>query len=115
MRFWMLCLPLMAGFLFSACEGDKDQYSGLSNLVAERNEARKLISDENKRAKKLAGQRKKDERSDAVAADKDMSTVVLYEKNIDIVDSESRRKLARGVAYLNKSGQIVRIKIINTR
>jgi hypothetical protein len=67
--------------------------------------------------KKLVRQKEKakEERSDAVAAEKDISTVVLYEKNIDIVDSESRRKLAKGIAYLNKSGQIVRIKIVNTR
>ncbi|HCY86705.1 MAG TPA: hypothetical protein DHV36_16355 [Desulfobacteraceae bacterium] len=115
MRFWVSCLPLLGILCFSACEGDKDQYSGLSELVAQRNEARKLISDENKRTKKLTRQQDNEKRSDVVETNKNISSVVLYEKSIDIVDSESRRRLAKGVAYLNKSGQIVRIKIVNTR
>ncbi|MCG8632948.1 MAG: hypothetical protein MI863_03920 [Desulfobacterales bacterium] len=105
--------------MFSACEGDKDQYSGLSELVAERHEARKGISEKNLKKKKKAardnaGNKEQDNLSE-FSSKEEVSTVVLYEKQIDILDSESRIPLAKGVAYMNKKGQIVRIKIINTK
>ncbi len=43
--FTVIC-TLVGAFLVSSCDNDKDQYSGLSNLVAERNEARQNISNE---------------------------------------------------------------------
>ena len=111
----MIGMVIWAGAFLQACESDKDQYSGFSDLVAERNEARKIISGENREKKKVTKNAQEERPKSDVREKKSISKVVLYEKSIDIVDSESRLPLARGVAYLNKSGQIVRIKIIDKK
>ena len=81
--------------------------------MAERNKARKLITEEKKTMDRTTQNARDDRTANVSAKNKGIAKVVFYEKDIDIVDSESRRSLARGVAYMNKSGQIVRIKIIN--
>lgn len=92
-----------------ACDDKKTNYSGFSNLVSERNAARQAISQEKDREKNLE--------SDILEApDKDKkkegSSSVLYEREVKVVDSSSQKTLAQGVAYMNKQGQIVKIKII---
>ncbi len=105
--------------MLTACDSEKDQYSGLSEMVAERNEVRQGISEKNIRKKKQsAGEYSENNGLDSLsdfAPKEEISTVVLYEKQIDIVDSETRMPLAKGVAYMNKTGQIVRIKILNNK
>ena len=118
MRFGFAVIFLFAGsFLLSACDNEKDQYSGLSGLVAERNEARQNISNETALKKTLEKETgdngsKKDSVSDALSQPKEVSSVVLYEREINIVDAKSKMPLAKGVAYMNKTGHIVRIKVI---
>lgn len=118
MRSGFFSIIVLAGAItLAGCENDTDQYSGLSELVAERHEVRKNISEENaKRKKAIARQNSaKAKTNNTKASEQKVSSTVLYEKQIDIIDSESRIPLAKGVAYMNKSGQIVRIKVFNTK
>ena len=118
MRFEFAVICALAGaFLLSACDNDKDQYSGLSGLVAERNEARQNISNETALKKSLGKKTsdngsKKDSVTGTLSPPKEISSVVLYEREINIVDAKSKMPLAKGVAYMNKTGHIVRIKVI---
>jgi len=97
-----------------ACDSEKDTFSGLSDLVAERNEVRRAISKESRKKKNLttSSDQTSDVNSEQPAYRDVLSSGVLYEKNIEIVDSYSRRPLAKGVAYMNKKGRIVKIKIL---
>ena len=83
----------------------------------EKNEVRQTISEETARKKALVRKgTKADSKEDTTIIipkkDEKFSLVVLYEKNVEIVDSSSRIALAKGVAYMNKEGQIIKIKII---
>jgi hypothetical protein len=103
--------------VLSGCEDKKDDFSGLSNLVDKRNQVRQSISDKN--AQEKAVDRQKSDAGFKEKAGLDMekknpgvSPVILYERDIEVVDSSNRQSLAKGIAYLNKEGQIVKITII---
>ena len=107
-----LCVVMLSG-----CDDKKDGFSGLSDMVGQRNEARRSISDKTARKKSLEKQEanagnKEDAAIERLKKTEVVSPVVVYERNIEVVDSSSRMALAKGVAYLNKEGQIVKIKII---
>lgn len=105
-------------FLISACqEKEKEKsgdYSGVSELIAGRNKARYAAKEEGKtnqkRVRKSASQQGVPQ--SAKKTKKDLASVILYEQKVKIVGSESNRVMAKGVAYINKKGQIVRIKIL---
>ncbi|MCP3943419.1 MAG: hypothetical protein GY710_18320 [Desulfobacteraceae bacterium] len=110
------CL-LFSVLMLSGCDDKKDEFSGLSEMVSDRNEVRRNISDENARKKVVGKQESKDAPEDDTLIDGlkkrgEISSVVLYERQIEVVDSSSHMALAKGIAYLNKEGQIVKIKII---
>ncbi len=106
-------------FLSSGCQDDngKDDYSGVSDLIADRNKARYH------QAERSSG---KPDRPDTTPLEKEtssrleseasrneaLSSIALYEEDVEIIGSASGRSLAKGVAYINKNGQIVRIKIL---
>jgi hypothetical protein len=103
--------------ILSGCDDKKDGFSGLSDMVGERNEIRQAISDKTAREKSLAKQDanvgyEEDAAIERMKKTEGVSTVVVYERDIEVVDSSSRMALAKGIAYLNKDGQIVKIKII---
>jgi len=107
-----LCVVMLAG-----CDDKKDGFSGLSDMVGQRNEARQSISDRTAREKSLEKQEantgyKEDTALERIKKPEGVSPVVVYERDIEVVDSSSRMALAKGIAYLNKEGQIVKIKII---
>lgn len=111
---WSLLFSLL---VLSACDDKKDDFSGLSNLVEERNEVRQTLSDKKARENALEQQQlivdpKENARLDREKKNAEVSPIVLYERNIEVVDSSNRMALAKGIAYLNKEGQIVKIKII---
>lgn len=95
----------------------KDTFSGLSDMVAQRNDARKTIAEGNaQKKKKTAGARVQDDddpgtRQDRSSGDR-LLVDVVYDKDIVIVDSQTGMTLAKGVAYMNKKGQVVKIKIL---
>jgi len=108
---------LFSLLLLSACDDKKDGFSGLSDLVGKRNEVRKTISEKNTRKKSLEQHQSSVDSKDPVLLGKEkkkaeVSLIVLYEREIEVVDSYNRVALAKGIAYLNKEGQIVKIKII---
>jgi len=109
---WSLLFSVL---VLSACEDKQDGFSGLSNLVEKRNEVRQTLSDKNAREKALQQQSNVDSKK-AVALDEEkkkaeVSPFILYERDVEVVDSSNRKSLAKGVAYLNKEGQIVKITI----
>jgi len=116
MRRSIIIAALFLAVTVVGCESEKDPFSGLSDLVAERNEVRKSLSKETGLKKKgVSGEQPSGsagtQRQKASSGDT-LSSVALYEKNIEIVDSQTGMSLAKGVAYLNKKGQIIRIKIL---
>lgn len=111
-------IGLLLLFLISACRNDdekKNDYSGLSNLISDRNKARRETAE--KTPVKNTGSKSGSENVVASKRESDtqaeeISSIVLYEEKVDIIASKSNRPLAKGVAYINKKGQIVRIKIL---
>lgn len=105
-------------FLAVACTEDKEKkedFSGVSELISDRNKARHVA------VEKFSAQdsRPKSEeeiitipKQESDPGAEEISSIVLYEEKVDIVVSESRQTLAKGVAYINKQGRIVRIKIL---
>lgn len=113
------CFFLVSFFLVSACQdGDeskskKGDYSGVSNLIADRNKARYETVEkpsQRKTAKTVSTSKSRKEQSKPKK--EELATAILYEQKVKIVGSDSGRTLAKGVAYVNKKGQIVRIKLI---
>ncbi|OGR27840.1 MAG: hypothetical protein A2277_21260 [Desulfobacterales bacterium RIFOXYA12_FULL_46_15] len=114
--FCFICFILL--FLISACQNEKaddNDYSGVSDLISGRNKARYDTAErapvKNTRSKPV------EENIDTSRQAPDSKTeeilpIVLYEEKVDIIGSESKETLAKGVAYINKNGQIVRIKIL---
>lgn len=114
--FYSVCLLFF--FLALACTEDKEKkedYSGVSGLISERNKARHVAVE--KFSVRDAGPKSEEENTAVAKQESDpraeeISSIVLYEEKVDVVVSESGRTLAKGVAYINKQGQIVRIKIL---
>mgnify|MGYP006280919705 FL=1 len=100
-----LCFFLTA---FSAgCEKDKQKKDEAFQGVG------KLISDRNKARYNAAGKKTGGSAADTKAQKEPMSS--LYEENVEIVSTSTNRTLGKGVAYLNKEGKIVYIKITKKR
>lgn len=105
-------------FLISGCgDGkDKNDYSGVSKLIAERNEAR--YENKKNRVQKIDSKPKTTTRTTSTSTQKkesqkeELQSIILYEEKVEIVGSKSQRTLAKGVAYINKKGQIVKLKIL---
>ncbi len=113
----VLCCLFFSVLVLSACDDKKDGFSGLSDLVKERQGIRQTLSEKTARKNALEKQGakadpKEDTVIDRVKKKEEMSAIVLYERDIEVVDSFSQQPLAKGIAYLNKEGQIVKIKII---
>ena len=110
-----LCVFLGLFFLISACHDDKEKgdYSGVSDLISDRNKARYELADPNKKGisptKKTAAGTSTPELE---TKEEELSSIILYEEEINILGADSGRLLAKGVAYINKKGQIVKIKIV---
>lgn len=102
-------------FLISACQEDKEKndYSGVSDLISDRNKARYEAA-ENPSKKSVSPQKTTTpsiSKPEINSKEEELSSIILYEEEINIVGAESGRTLAKGTAYINKKGQIVRIKI----
>ena len=99
-----LCLFLTA---FSAgCEKEQkknENFQGVGKLISDRNKARYNAADREAGGKGTDTQTQKEPMSS------------LYEENVEIVSTSTNRTLGKGVAYLNKEGKIVYIKITKKR
>ncbi len=115
---FFLCLFLCLFFLLPACRDDKGEndYSGVGKLISERNRARheiaKSSSQKNSSSKKTTANETNTVKSESTSKKKEILSIVLYEEDVEVVASKSGRTLAKGVAYINKKGQIVKIKIL---
>ena len=116
---YLIFIFLCAFFLISSCQEDKGKgdYSGVSELISDRNRARyEKAQNKTKRSdrpERTTQAKKPAALKPSTKASKDtMESIILYEEKVEIVGSDSQRVLAKGVAYVNKKGQIVRIKII---
>lgn len=98
---WML-------IVLAACDEKEDPYPGFSSLVAERHELRKSISKERQgeTAQSKDTREAKEEKTEKPSA-------VVYERQIQIIDTASGKAIAKGVANVNKEGKITRIRIYN--
>ncbi len=108
----MVWWAFLALLLLPACEDKKEDYTGFSNLVAERAAARQSVSEEKAREKHKESpglDAKKDSAKTRQTEEK--VSPILYEREVQIVDTSSQKALAKGVAYINKQGQIVKIKL----
>ena len=105
-------------FLISACQDEKgkDDYSGVSELIAGRNNARYQVVENP--PKKSASSTKRTtnktntSKSVSTSQKEELSTIILYEEVVEIVGSKSGRTLAKAIASINKKGQIVKIRIL---
>ena len=104
--------------LISACrdEKGKNDYSGVSELIYDRNKARYDVvekpSKKSDRSRKSTTSKTNILKSELNSKEEELSSIILYEEDVKIISSESQRTLAKGVAYINKKGQIVKIKIL---
>jgi len=103
-------------FLVVACSNEKPgDFKKVGELISDRNSARYSFAG-NKRSKskskviqeKAQPSAKKDKIETAKGQ---TSSAGLVEEKIQIIGASSKKPLAKGLAYLNENGQIVRIKI----
>ncbi|MCG8566521.1 MAG: hypothetical protein MI747_15715 [Desulfobacterales bacterium] len=104
----ILCMGL--SLLLAGCEGEGTSYSGFTGMVAERRDARRSMSKKNAQKKgKAEGEAVKERKASTPSKG---SNVIVRERMVNIVDASSEDHLGKGIAYLNKSGRIVRLKVL---
>ena len=113
--FYLIILLL----LLSSCRNDKEKnkdYSGIAELISERDKARHEVSEkksvQNASSKPVEEKISKAREESDSKTEEEISPGVLYEEKVDIIGSESRRTISKGIAHINKKGQIVKIKIL---
>ena len=116
-RWIVLCFLLPLILLTFSCneEKGKGDYSGVSDLIADRNKARHQIAQraaQKKVIEKKVASTPKIPVPQKSTKNREISSTVLYEQKIKIIGEQSGQTMAKGIAYVNKQGQIVRIKII---
>ncbi|MBF0232731.1 MAG: hypothetical protein HQK62_00065 [Desulfamplus sp.] len=96
-------------------EGEKGDYSTVSNMIADRNKARY-----DKAAQQNPSRKNLSENDSSVSeeisnkqADEKQFTGMTFEEEVVIVSKSSGREIAVGTAYLDKSGKIINIRIRN--
>ncbi len=110
-----ICILVLFSFMITACQDEKGagDWSGVSDLIGSRNKARHEAN-ENQPQKTVRTKKISTDSNSSSTTNKsqELSSIILYEEEVKIVGSASQRTLAKGVAYINKKGQIVRIKIL---
>ena len=119
MRFFLIFFLCFFVAVLPSCRNEDDNYSGVGKLIAERNKMRYQLAEETDKNKGKTGS--SNQKTDSVSKDalervtrkNELSTNVLDERQVVIVDSSSGTPLAQGVAYLNQKGKIIKIKLAN--
>jgi|GEM_PF-898631 len=120
MRFFLISFLALSMAVLPSCKGEDDNYSGVGKLIADRNKMRHQLAGEagnNKNDKGDIGalNQKNDsgakDASEKVGSNPRLSTNVLAEKKIVIMDTASGKPLGQGVAYVDQKGNIVKIKL----
>lgn len=119
MRFFLIPFLVSLMAVLTACNSEDDNYSGVGKLIADKNKMRYQLAEEtgNNKGKTEASNQSIDsvskDASERLARKKELSTNILDEKQIVIVDSYSGESLGQGVAYVNQKGEIIKIKLSN--
>ena len=117
MRFFLISFLVLFMAVVTSCESEDDNYSGFGKLISDRNKMRYQLSDEKGHTKGKTGSSNQKidslskDVSEKVTSKQELSANVLDEKEIVIVEISSGKPLAQGVAYVNKKGDIVKIKL----
>ena len=101
--------------IFASCQDEKkdDNFSGVGRLISDRNKARyEKNSDSPPPQSSTEKQKTINKPTESESSKDNLFSVTLYEEDVKILGSKSGRVLARGVAYINKKGQIIKIKIL---
>ncbi len=101
-------------FFVVSCKNEKSEdFKKVSELIANRNSARYHFAGKNNNNKEPKKVEEKVQPEPIQQTKKEeLSSVILYEEDIQIISESSKKTLAKGLAYLNEDGQIVRIRII---
>lgn len=109
--FFIFALISIAG-----CSGDdkKNDYSTVSNMIADRNQARLNKANQESSSKKTIENKSPlpEETSDNQTS-KQSYPGMTFEEDISIVSDSSGKTIGVGKAYLDKSGKIINIRIKN--
>ena len=119
MRFFLIPFLVSLMAVLPACNSEDDNYSGVGKLIADRNKMRYQQAEETGNKKGRTGPSNQNidpvskDASELLTRKTELSTNVLYENKIIIVDSSSGKPLGQGIAYINQQGEIVKIKLAN--
>ena len=122
MRFFLISFLVVLVAGFPACKGEDKKFSGVGKMIADRNRMRYEIAgelEEDKNEPDGSNQKADSAAPPSTAAapgegyTTQLSTNALEEKQIVIVETSSGTPLCQGVAYVNKKGDIVKIKLAN--
>ncbi len=114
---------LFSVFLILTCAGcndDSEKFSGVSKLIAQRHQARLDHAGQEaaQQAAQAGGKDSVGKPSPGAAgentgkpSDTRYALEELYQKEVEIIDSSSGTSLAKGLATVDKHGQIIKIKI----
>jgi len=116
-KLFVCVLTGLVVMLLSSCQDKKqdDDFSGVGRLISSRNKARYEEAKNPAPEKKYTNQKETTYKKDSTQSEsktEQLSSIVLYEENVKILGSNSGQTLAEGVAYINKKGEIVKIKIL---
>lgn len=100
-------------FVTAACkEKNEDDFSGVANLISDRNKARY-----SRAGKSVSENNQADEKPEKQIASKTpikkepLPSPALSKKEVQIIDAQSGSILGKGTAYINNDGNIVQLKL----
>lgn len=113
--FFVFALILVTGC--NKEEEKDDPYSTVSNMIAERNKARFSRVAQDSSSKRAVGNEPvlSDEIPPAAQSERAKLPGITIEENIKIVSERSGKTIGTGIAYLDKSGKIITIRVKNSR
>jgi len=102
----VLLLPVVA---FTGCDkGENGDYSGVGRLVAERNKARMSRAENQDNRNE---QEKPSSSYGTASPKKERERDLVFEEEVRITAVSTGQTIARGTAYLDRSGKIINIRI----
>lgn len=113
--FFVFALILVTGC--NKEEEKEEPYSTVSNMIAERNKARFSRAAQDSSSKRAVGNEPvlSDEIPPAAQSERAKLPGITIEENIKIVSERSGKTIGTGIAYLDKSGKIITIRVKNSR
>ncbi len=113
------CLLITSVLLFIAgCGGDdneKDDYSGVGKLIADRHKARVQKASSGSQDNSDTDTYTSKYKDSPPSEPEKRSSGLTFEENVKIVSEVSGKTIARATAYLDKSGKLINIRIRKNR